>query len=433
MADHKALPQAELHEPKGVATMTGGAADLNKVIKCVGDGTSKIDFVYWNEIVGTPTRLVVVNSVDDFPAAVAGVITLADNTTYWLGENFNAGDIEFVLGDFTVLRGIDVESGNLRSDTTGTMFTAVNKNWLIQDLTIRCPNGTVWDVTVDDEFIQLDKVQVSSCQALGTFNSTTGGVMVVQEFIATSIVDGFDFQGSWNILQISLGSDVQFSGTFIDLGTATFNSIGLATLSVFLVSAGSKFLSGLANSGNINAGGIARVTNCVINNSGGGTILTGISPDDVRWRFLFNSGIRDTRPDALTAFAGGAATTTISAAATPVKVVGTYTEDHVSQFTTDASGRATFVGEAQQRIPMDAIVNCKMAAGGGSDLKVWLAVNGVVVGIGRPINGVTTSKPAAGNIMWQHNFTTGDYVEIWVENTTDTNDIIVTDAILRIN
>mgnify|MGYP000332746881 CR=1 FL=1 len=42
MADHKTLANSELHEPKGMSTLTGGAADVGKVAVSLGDGTSEV-------------------------------------------------------------------------------------------------------------------------------------------------------------------------------------------------------------------------------------------------------------------------------------------------------------------------------------------------------------------------------------------------------
>lgn len=41
MTDHVNLPDAELHEPKGIKPLTGGSADVGKVIVAKGDGSSE--------------------------------------------------------------------------------------------------------------------------------------------------------------------------------------------------------------------------------------------------------------------------------------------------------------------------------------------------------------------------------------------------------
>lgn len=45
MGQHRALPENMLHEPKGISLTTNGAADLGKVVKALGDGTSEVAFL----------------------------------------------------------------------------------------------------------------------------------------------------------------------------------------------------------------------------------------------------------------------------------------------------------------------------------------------------------------------------------------------------
>lgn len=382
-----------------------------------------------------PTREVVINELSDWPAAVGGVITLDSNTQYLIGTNLPSSSNRFVMGSFTVIKGIDTDNANIDYTGTGAMFTSVDKTWLIEDITLDCPNGKVFDHTDSvGRFVRTRNVCVADSDTLGDFNSTANGVWFFTNFIATNMSGGFTFTGNWNIMQFEISSDVQITGTFIDLGTTTFNSIGINGASVFLVTGASTFIKGAANSANINSGGLARVTNCVVANIGGGTILDGITVDDVRWRFLNNQDIRDSRPDALIYAQNNIAETVIAAVDTPVKVNSTFTEDHTSQFTSDASGRMTFIGEIEQRLPIDFVLDVQMASGGAKDVKAYVAINGTVVTAAHTIiPDVSGTKPKAGTVIWQHLFQTNDYVEIWVENISDAINIVVLDCVLRIN
>ena len=57
MSIHRDLPQAELHEPKGIATLTGGAPDVGKVNVSKGDGTSEVRKLKPSDMVSKPIRM----------------------------------------------------------------------------------------------------------------------------------------------------------------------------------------------------------------------------------------------------------------------------------------------------------------------------------------------------------------------------------------
>ncbi len=437
MAIHKDLGDAELHEPKGMLPLTAGAADIGKVITSKGDGTSEARFLVPSEVGAQtlPARRVVINTLADFPAPVADVITLASNTQYFIGTQVLMGNNRLVMGDFTTIKGIDGDNGNLVYADTGTFITSTDVSWTVEDLTINAENGKVFDHTDSSgEFLRLRNVFISKDTNIGTFNSTGDSVMLVETLIiSASTGTGMEFTGNWNLLQLSLGSTVQVSGTFIDLGTATFNSVGISECSVFLVTSGSTFLKGAAGSANINAGGLGRVTNSVITDLGGGTILDGIADDDVRWRFLNSPPIRDTRPDALASFAGGVTETVISIISTPTEVLATWTVADTTQFTVTTDGRFTFIGETDTTMPIQVRLTGTMAAGGQKSMLACIAINGVAVTNSIAPFFPTNSQADTALIIWQHRFVNGDYVEVFVSNESDTTNFVAESAVALIN
>ena len=439
MAIHKDLGDAELHEPKGMLPLVAGAADIGKVVVSKGDGTSEARKLVPAEVgaQGAPARRVVVNALSDFPAPVADEITLEDNTQYFIGTQILMGNNRLVMGDFTVIKGIDGDNGNLVYAGTGTFVTSTDVSWTIQDLTINAENGKVFDHTDSSgEFLRLRNVFISKDTNIGTFNSTGDSVMLIETLIiSASTGTGLEFSGNWNLLQLSLGSTVQVSGTFVDLGTATFNSVGISECSVFLVTSGATFLKGAAGSANINAGGLGRVTNSVITDLGGGTILDGIGETDVRWRFLNSPPIQDTRPDALIHVRGNAAPTTIGVgsgdAGNPIKATATFSSTRLSQFSFDATGRATYIGESTFTMPIDISVSAQSATG-TPNAKFYIALNGSAILDSQAFEELQTD-PDTVHVIWQHTFAPNDYIELFLSNETNTTDIIVDTAIIRVN
>lgn len=436
MADHKTLANSELHEPLHMKTLTAGSGDVGKVIVSKGDGTSEARKLISSDVDFVPVREVVINQGSDLTdLAVAGVITLDDRVQYTIANNISIGTDRLVISPFTVIRGIDQDNGRIEYLGTGNMITATDVTYLLQDVTLSAPNGTYFNHTdTTATFVQMIDVQLDDDGAVGTFNSTAGSNFLASRLLMGTHTSGLFFQGTWTTATIKVGAGtIAGTGTLIDLGTAVFTSLDIDSKLVGIGASTATFLSGVANSANIASGGLGRLTNCTILNLASGTILDTISEDDTRWRFLNNLGIRNSRPDALESFSSNALETTIAVAATPVKINAVWTGNRKSQFTQAADGRLTFVGEAPEVFPMSLVANLQMASGSATDCKIHIAINGSLVGIGIPLNDVTTSKPQSGTVIWQQVLQPNDYVEYFVENTLGTNNIVVTDAIARIN
>jgi hypothetical protein len=222
-------------------------------------------------------------------------------------------------------------------------------------------------------------------------------------------------------------------GYAFNLGTTVLFFTGITNNSVFINDASAGFLSGTTGSANITAGELGNVQNTQINNTGGGTILNGIVQSDTRWRFFNNNQIKDTRPDALASFSGGAATTTIVTTGVPVKVNATWTAADSNQFTIAADGRLTFIGEVDATLPIDMRITGTMASGGEKTMEAYVAINGAAVSGSAVPFFPTSSKADTAIIIWQHTFTNGDYVEAFVANNSDTVDFVAESGTERVN
>jgi hypothetical protein len=201
---------------------------------------------------------------------------------------------------------------------------------------------------------------------------------------------------------------------------------------VDLIGVGTFFISGQTASANILAGGIGTVLNTRI--QGAGTPLSNISPDDDLWQFLVNDDIRDTRTDALLSLSSNALETTISVINTPVKVNGgtAWVDESTSQFTIDTNGRATYTGGKDARLPISISSTIAMASGGAKNITVYVAINGSIIAASGATGSVSTTAGRIGTI-WQETFQPNDFVELFVENNSDTTNIVVTDSVLRVN
>ena len=218
----------------------------------------------------------------------------------------------------------------------------------------------------------------------------------------------------------------------IDLGTATASAVGFGPL-VFVGQggAGSIGISGLANSGNVIAGNTARITET--NYLGNVTPLSGLTNSDVRWEFSDNSIISDSISDGLIHVSGSSTETVISSAGVDVKMTNTWTQDDISRFSFDATGKLTYTGERVLRLPIDISATLLMASGGDKQVEVSIAINGTSVAATTMQATVSAAKAGSISSIWQYDCNPGDYVEVFVGNLTDTVNIIGQQAVLRIN
>ena len=125
--------------------------------------------------------------------------------------------------------------------------------------------------------------------------------------------------------------------------------------------------------------------------------------------------------------------TVITATNTPVKVAGLWTIELESQFTATTDGRLTYTGAVPQNMPIAASIRLNQVGPGADTLAAYYAINGVVVASSESISADAASNEHNLPIAWQHSFDPNDFVEIWVENQSDTSNIVVDKAVFRVN
>jgi len=382
-----------------------------------------------------PTNQMVINSLSDFPPPSGGAITLADDTFYLIGDNLAVSPDRFVLGQDTVIAGLDSSVSSMSYSGTGTMFTAVDKSNKITLLTLDCPNGKLHDITnpgAGGAVFQLINCTVDSCDKVGALD----GLAAIQYTdVAFNDVktEGVIFNGS---IGVFVGSTdlvtINAATAMFDLGTAVFNSFDIDA-SFATLAAGANFIKGAANSANISAGNAGSVRG--IKTFGTGTPLSGITIDDVRWFFSGNDDIADTNPDGLLSLKGNATATVISASSTDgtnaVLIAGTWADIRGSFFENTAGGRCTYKGERPLTVPVDLIATLDPVA--DDTFALYIAFNGTPIeetGIPRFVK---ASDPGVLSTMWQITFNKDDFIEPFVENQSGISNVVSTDAILRIN
>lgn len=376
----------------------------------------------------TKPKEIIVNGNIGFPAPVAGEILLKADTLYLVVANTTIADT-LVLSNNTVVKGENPAISMITYTGTGVMFKAVNNSVEIIDLTLSCATGTLLDITgTDVETFDMTHCIVLSCDIGGTI--TNMFIFILTETTLLDIkTNGFLFVNAITGFRSNGGVVNLNGGTLYDLGTATFDQISVENTLNNLAS-GTIFLDGLVDSGNINTGGSGLVHNSRF--SGAGTILNNITTEDALWTFFINDDILDTRSDALTHFSSNATATVITTINVPVLIAGTWVTTRTSQFTSTVAGRLTYVGGKDVVLPITVSVTSNPVSGNGRNIGFSIFINGSEVGhtVSQLID-FNDSKNTT--IIWQSRLSTNDFIEVFVENGTDTANVLVEAAVFRIN
>ena len=373
------------------------------------------------------TKTVVVNSINDFPAAVSGVITLEDDTEYAIRNDISTAN-RFVIGDNCVLSGSDSLVINLTYTGSGIMFMATGITVTLKEMTATCTSGTFMNFTGTGVEILALHDSVINADILGTIDGVRGLNFENMQFIAAT--NGFLFGGSNGIILVGPMLSAISAGTLLDLGTATFDGVSINS-SFTTLNGASVFLDGAASSANINAGDLGVLHNCRF--FGTGTILQTITTADNRWEFFLNDKIEDSTRDCMMSQIANATNTVITTINTPVKLLGTWALEHADHFTTDTAGRMTYTGLKDVEVNIDMSFLGAAVSGGSKSFAFYAALNGSIITNSAAANTTSSALPVNTVLIWRLTLTEGDFIEAWVENRTDAIDMLITDAILRLS
>jgi len=422
--EHNTILDPEIHEPKGIA-----AASAARVLVSDGAGSGA-----WTGIL--PNKPTSINVEADFPEQSGSTITLQSDVVYAISDSFPTAK-RFIVENNATLIGFGPIGPTLTYTGTAVMFTGADANFDIFRVRISSPNATE-TFNFDDaaspntkEF-SIRSSTIISTPKLGTFNNLA---LVGWDTVGVkNLDDGITLSGTvGTIFALNKVNMVSTSATckHVDLGSAIIPTIDFQDV-IFSGPVGAVAITGLASSGNIPSGQIGTVVGC--NFVGGLTApFSGIDPqEDIRWRASGNSAnVSDTNPSALTSLTGNAVATLMGVVSTPVKLAGaTWVDERSSRFSISSVGTVTYNGESTLTIPVHIVVSAAPAAGNAKILKVFLAINGTVI----TPTGMGLLTDVGDNqifkTLWEPMLSTGDTLEIFMSNETDTNSILATDALL---
>lgn len=411
--EHAAITDPEIHEPKGISTALDG-----QVYVCNGSGSGT-----WMSQQALPSTVVYVETVDDFPTAVSDVITLDAGTLYQINKIVDVGANRFIVSEDSILIGVHRELAGITSSTTGALFSATGVDFRIQSLTLDAPSCSDLYTFDGSNTKTMSVVDIKSLTHTGDIGTSANSLATIIEFsVYFGGVNGFSFTGATHgpvvINQMSL---VGFTGTGLDLGTAVISGGRLSESAVSGTGGADIGISGLASSGNVASGSKFYVEQ---NNFNGTTTpLDTVQSQDVQWVFLNNTSIENTHREAQIYAKGITGVTSIASANTPVKIEddSLFTEAHAEQFSTTSDGRITYDGVDDDDFMVTATLTGTCSSG-TRDFTVYIAKNGTVLPEISSTREFVASVIDSTTVIGIVELSTSDYLEMWVENDSDSND-----------
>ena len=294
----------------------------------------------------------IVSEPKHLPAAVAGVRTL-EAKIYDINGALDIGSDRIVGVAGSLLVGTDFNIDSITSTTTGALFTSVNITVTMKNLTLNAPNssklidfsGTGAEVLVLQEIISFVSPVIADISNVGN--------CIIQDCAFIGATTGVTFSGTSNFgININLTLFSSFTGKAIDLGSAEFDTITFDALTFAGTGGSSTDLDGLASSGNIKAGGAARVNGCTFSSTG--TKLSNIESPDILWNFKENRRIKNSTVSAEIQVFGNSTTTTMHAqnARVIMDVTGVFGTE-LNRITVNTNGIGTYTGVEDVEILFD--------------------------------------------------------------------------------
>lgn len=366
--------------------------------------------------------VVFVSQKSDFPTAVAGVITLEDNVTYFITDVVDLTGDRLVCGQNTTIIGGSSENCRIKSTgLTGTALITSVYSLPIRNITIEA--DVALDLNGDGVTTALDwfGVNFTDCATIGYIANYSNFIMQDSAFLNSGRMRFDGTIGTIGFTQCLF--DVPSASTGIELAsTLTVTRRFRITYSSFVVLSGEI---GINTSVSATIPTESYILDTV-NFGGGGTYLSGLDHTSNDSLFVSCVGITNTAVNGQLYMQGNATATTVGATNTFYKVAGT----------TTASADNSKFSHSNNRLTCDAVISRKYLiqatldfTSGNNNVCEFGFYDSQLAGIRTPSRTKATANSGgrAENITFfcVVSMSSGDYLEVHCANTSAVTNITV--------
>lgn len=362
-----------------------------------------------------------INTLNDLPTPSSGVITLADNVTYFFTTTVDLNGNRLVCGRNTTILGGSSENSRIKSTgLTGTPLISSSYSIPMRGITIEADVALHLDASGSNEAIDWFGVNFTSCPTVGLIKNYSNVIMTDCAFLesANCTFDGtIGTVGFVTCLFNGRSGQTIMSVTPTGSITRRFRPI----YSSFIALSGETALS-VPTSSIVNAEGFILDT---CNFSGGGTYISGANTGSLKSLFVNNVGIPNTTNVGHYYMINNTTNTTIGVPNVNVwvKAAGTTTIGigNSPKWVGNGSNRIDYSGSISQDFKFTAVGTVQSAVV-NQVMSVGVAKNGTIQDESEvTIRTATANQPYPFAVQDLVQVAAGDYVEVFVRNTTSTD------------
>jgi len=130
---------------------------------------------------------------------------------------------------------------------------------------------------------------------------------------------------------------------------------------------------------------------------------------------------------------GNSTATVIASTTTPVLIAGTWAFGVNTGFTQTSAGRFTYNGTTTAVMTIHASITLNPVSASNQNLSLYVAKNGAVISETRISASIAAGLTQNLALSTNQSFATNDYVELFVRNSTTTDNILVSSALFGID
>lgn len=371
-------------------------------------------------------EFVFVNSKTDFPAAVNGVITLADNVTYFITKTIDLTGDRLVGGQNTTILGGSSENCFLISTGLSASTALISSNWSLPMRNFSITHGTALNLdATGNSTAALDwfGVNFTNCTNVGLIKSYSNFIMSDCALLnsANMVFDGtIGTVGMVNCLLSGIAGQT----------TVSFPSTLTITRRIRIIYSSFVALTG-GTALNLSTSATVPVESYIldtVNISGPGVATAGVTYTDNKAFFSNCKGVINSAQIGQMYYTNNTVQNPIATTNVFEKIVGTTTAGSINQKFSHIDNRLTYTGGLARSFKVTAFISAQAIQTNNTTILVRIAKNGVTIAESEAqattsATGRNESFPSQAIIE----MTTNDYVEIFIANATNANNLLVTE------
>lgn len=375
----------------------------------------------------SPTpEFVFVNSKSDLPAAISGVITLANNYTYFLTKTIDLTGDRIVSGINTTIIGGSSENCGLISTGLSASTALLSSNYSLPMRNIYITHGTALNLDgTGNATAALDWFGVNfvNCAVVGTIKTYSNFIMSDCALLNSA---NFTFDGT--IGTVGFVNSL-FSGI---AGQTTLNFPATLTITRRIRAIYSSFIAfGGATAINVSTSAVIPVEGYIldtINFSGGATYTAGVQYNDNKALFSNCKGVNNSTEIAQMFFTNNATQNPIAAQNTFEKILGTTTASAINEKFTHANNQLTYTGAITRSFAITASCSAASITTANAVITVRIAKNGTSLAESEA-QATTSATNRNENFFCQTivQLAQNDFIEIFIANNTSALNLLASE------